>query len=389
MKKTTIAILISFLALFLRGYLAYTGPIEADEVIYFKSAVQFNLAMREGDWNQILYSTQTIEHPQFYRIIYAVGLMAGKPIPSTDDLNMNYENNNKIQSFPWWHKLLILRMISALFGSAAVFLVSLINPLAGLFLAINTFAIKYTSVIYIEALPAFTSLVALLAALKSIKAFQQNSKNWKDWGGWLLLSSLGMGMTAASKYVYAVVGIVIIITILIQGWKHKTSSLLGLAIWGLLSLVFFFMLDPVLWHSPLSELTKSINFNFNYAAGAHVREVGYPFWQPIRWLMISIPQQPNVPWAFNITRSDYFIAADSIIFILAIVGIPNLFKNNKPMFIWLVIGMAFLFIWSTKWPQYILLVLAPYCISAAYGADFFRSVLSRLRPRSERIAIRP
>ena len=366
MKKITIAVLISILALFLRGYLAYTGPIEADEATYFRSAVQYNLAMREGDWNPILFSTQTYEHPQFYRLVYAVGLMAGQPIPNTDNLK-SVQYNVEIQSFPWWHKLFILRMISAFFGSATVFLVSLINPLAGLFLAINTYAIKYTSVIYLEALPAFTSLVALLAALKSIKAFQKNSKNWKEWGGWMLLSSLSMGMTAASKYVYCVVGIVIIITILIRGWKHKTSSLLGLAIWGLLSLAFFFMLDPVLWHSPLSELTKSINFNLNYSAGSHVSEVGYPFWQPLRWLMISIPQQPNVPWAFNLNSSDYFIAADSLIFILAIIGIPSLFKKNKAMFLWLVIGLAFLLIWNTKWPQYILIVLVPYCISAAYG----------------------
>jgi hypothetical protein len=246
----------------------------------------------------------------------------------------------------------------------------LISPIAGLFLAINTYAIKYTSVIYLEALPAFTSLAALMTALKSIKAYQNSSKNWKGWTGWLVLSSLLMGMTAASKYIYAVVGLVIIAAILIEGRKHKISSLLGLTGWGILALAFFFLFDPILWHSPLSGLAQSVNFNLNYSAGVHVREVGYPFWQPIQWLMIAIPQQANHPWAFYVNNGDFFISADTIIFILALVGLPTLFKKNISMFIWLVVGLAFLLVWNTKWPQYIVMVLAPFCVSAAYGFEY-------------------
>jgi hypothetical protein len=371
MKRTTLALFISILALFFRTYVAYHGPIEPDESVYITAASQYNLAARQGDWKQILDSTYNFEHPQFYKLVYAVGLIAGKPILNTASIH----GGNDIQTIAYWHHLFVLRMISVVFGAATVFLVSLINPLAGLFLAIDTYAIKYTSVIYLEALPAFTSLAALMAALKSLKAYQISSRNRKVWIGWLVLSSLLLGMAAASKYIYSLVGIVIIISIIIQGWKHKSVSLIGLACWGLLTLAFFFIFDPILWHNPLSELVKSVNFNFNYSVGQDVKEAGYPFWQPIKWLMISIPQYAITPAAFFLNKGDYFISADSFIFILALVGLLDIFKENKPMFIWLVVGLVFLLLWNTKWPQYILLILVPFCISAAYGFNFLHKRL--------------
>jgi hypothetical protein len=141
------------------------------------------------------------------------------------------------------------------------------------------------------------------------------------------------------------------------------------------------MLDPVLWHSPLNRLIESVKFNINYSLGMHVAEVGYPFWQPLRWLMISLPQQPEHPLASFNNAGDYFILADSVVFILALLGLPTLFKKNKLMFIWLVVGLAFLFLWSTKWPQYILVVLPPLCISAAYGFDMSRLAIIKLKSR--------
>jgi hypothetical protein len=370
MKKTTLAFLISILAFFLRISIAYNGPIEYDEPIYATAAAQYNLAMRQGNWNQILDSTYHIEHPQFYELVYAVGLMAGKSVPDTSLILAGKD----LTSVGFWPKLLILRMISVILGTATVFLVSLIYPPAGLFLAINTYAIHYTSVIYLEALPAFTSLVALISALRSLKAYQESPQNSKRWLGWLVLSSLSLGITAASKYIYCLVGIGIIIAILIQGRRKIVASLLGLAGWGLLALAFFFVFNPVLWNSPLSKLVNSWTMQLIYAASYHV-EVGYPSWQPIKWLMIAIPQQPNIPVAFFINKGDFFISIDSLIFVLALLGLPVLFQKNRPIFIWLVIGLAFLLLWTTKWPQYIMAIMVPFCVSAAHGFDFLLTKL--------------
>ena len=142
------------------------------------------------------------------------------------------------------------------FGAAAVFLLSLVHPLAGLFLAIDTLGIKYTSVIYLDALPTFAGLAALLAALKALELYQKQTG--RRWAVWLVLSALALGITAASKYIYAVVGIAIIAAIILRGWKQKLPVLLGLAAWGVLSLVFFFVLDPVLWtRAPRGRTSRS------------------------------------------------------------------------------------------------------------------------------------
>jgi hypothetical protein len=171
------------------------------------------------------------------------------------------------------------------------------------------------------------------------------------------------------------VGIAILIAAIAQGWKKPLPLLLGLAAWSFLSLGFFFLLDPILWHAPLSRLAASVQFNLNYSAGQHVQEVGYPFWQPFKWLALSIPQQPTSPTAFFVKPGDFWLPADSLVFILSLLGLPVLFRKNRLMFIWLVVGLAFLLIWNTKWPQYILIVLAPFCLSAAYG---FRTILAYL-----------
>jgi hypothetical protein len=274
--------------------------------------------------------------------------------------------------------MLILRIISALLGALAVFLLCLIHPLAGLFLALDTFGIKYTSLIYLEALPALTSLAAMIAAIKSLQAYQNNAGSRWKWAGWLVLSALAMGMSAASKYVYGVVAIAIVIAMIVQGWKQKLPILLGLVGWGVLSVAFFFILDPVLWHAPLARLAASLQYNLSYSAGQHVREVGYPFWQPVQWLLLSIPQQPGSPTAFFFHPGSFLLPIDSLIFILALVGLPACYLKNKPMFIWLVVGLAFLLLWNTKWPQYILIILAPFCLTAAYGFDFIWGKLLQL-----------
>ena len=89
-------------------------------------------------------------------------------------------------------------------------LLAIVNPLAGLFLAVHTFTIKYTSQVMLEALPAFTSLVTVFCYVryKRKKAIVTSSKRLD---GWLISSAVFLGFTAASKYLYCVVAIAILI----------------------------------------------------------------------------------------------------------------------------------------------------------------------------------
>ena len=54
------------------------------------------------------------------------------------------------------------RNVAAAFGVLEVLALAIFNPLAGLFLAIQTWAIKYTSEIMVEAVPSLMSLLAVL-----------------------------------------------------------------------------------------------------------------------------------------------------------------------------------------------------------------------------------
>jgi hypothetical protein len=371
-KKITWAILISLLALFLRVYLAVNGPFEYDETPYFQAAVQYNLAMRSGSWDQILNSDYMIEHPQFNKLVFAAGLLAFGPVKTIAPMPTGYP----LTVVPYWPKLLGLRLISAFFGTVTVFVLSLIHPLAGLFLAVHTFEIKYTSVIYIEALPQLLCLLAMLGALKTLEIYRDGAgAARRSWLKWLLLSALAMGVTLASKYIYGAVMIAIGIAVLGRGWKQRGPVLLGLAGWGILCAAFFVLFDPVLWNGLVERLQASVQFNFNYSNSQFVSSYAYPVWQPVYWLLLSIPQHSTLTQPFFMNKADYFVMADSLIFILALVGLPALFKKNMPMFSWLLVGIAFLLLWRTKWPQYVLLVLPAFCLSAAYGFESVRAYL--------------
>jgi len=125
------------------------------------------------------------------------------------------------------------------------------------------------------------------------------------------------------------VGIVIIMDSLIQGWKHKRSTLLGLAVWGLLASRLFFMFDPILWNSPLNQLIKSVNFNANYSVSQYVRDLVTHSGSQSSWVDDFNSTILQIPFPlFILIKGDFFISADSLIFILALAGLPNLLKKK-------------------------------------------------------------
>jgi 4-amino-4-deoxy-L-arabinose transferase-like glycosyltransferase len=364
------AILFSLLALGLRLNLAFHGPMEWDESVYTESASRLSQAIRSADWGAVLDSSDNIEHPQWSKLVYAVALLPYHPIA----VPVSFHAGDALDSITYWPKLLTLRLISVVFGVAAVFLLSLVNPLAGLFLAVQTMAVKYTSVIYLDSLPAFASLAAFLSAGKALDLFLDptRARGARTWLKWLILSAAGMGMAVASKYMYGAVAAAIGLVGLARAWRSKRQALVGLLGWGALCLFFFFLFDPILWHAPLQRLQESIQFNLNYAAGQHVTvDTRYPFWQPLYWLMLSIPQHSTHLSPFFQEAGNYPIVLDSLIFLCGLVGLPALFQKNKTWLVWLGIGFVFLLLWNTKWPQYVLLVLPPFCMAAASGVEFF------------------
>ncbi len=340
-------------ALSLRLLAVQRLPQDYDEPVYFLAGQHYAAAVRAGDWGELLRYEYNLEHPPLNKLLYGAALTLLPPLPEIPEQPTNPPPPVPY-ALPQPH-FLVTRLTSAVLGALQVLALALVNPLAGLFLAIHTFTIKYTSQTYLEALPALTSAVAVLAYWKSKSR----------WNGWLLVSTVALGLTAASKYLYAVAGVAIVAHWLWTTYPATSPRkvpalarwLAPVALWGLLAVAFFLAADPFLWRDPLDRLKSSLLFNTDFAQSEHVRSAGYPLWQPFVWLAMSVPWHPGV----------FAVAVDPLITLLALTGLRRLWRARSVFAVWLVVGIGFLLLWPTKWPQYILLLIAPLSLVAAEG----------------------
>jgi 4-amino-4-deoxy-L-arabinose transferase-like glycosyltransferase len=363
-KKTGLlraVLLVSVLAGGLRFYAARTLYGDDDESTYMKRAVDYANFIRSGQFNMLASYNLTYEHPALYKILYGIVLLTREPI---DTFHTNQVPRDKPvadgDAGTW---ILADRYLSAVFGTLATAVTTLINPLAGLFLGINTLSVKYTSEVYLEALPLLTSLLCAASYLRWFKRFQGESIQQRGSFAWLAASAFFLGLTAASKYVYCVVGIAVTLHfgLAIIQRQIPWQSFLYLLGWAVLSLAAFFMSDPYLWPNPSARLIQSIQYNFDYSHSQHVLDHHYPFWQPLRWLSAFSSFYNLGP------RLAFIFDLDTPIFMLAVIGLPRLFRQERFFFYWLAVAVTFLLLWNTKWPQYALIALPALGISAAQG----------------------
>ena len=182
---------------------------------------------------------------------------------------------------------------------------------------------------------------------------------------WLALSATALGLTAASKYLYCIAGLAVVADALIRAREQSRGQslrafarafapLLG---WGALAVLVFFAANPYLWPDPIGRLADSVLYHSAYASGAEVQNANFPPWQPLVWLSGS------VAW----DRSAFLVSLDLAITLLALAGLGRLWRRQRVFALWLALGLGFLLVWSTKWPQYILLISAPMAVAAAEG----------------------
>jgi hypothetical protein len=120
--------------------------------------------------------------------------------------------------------------------------------------------------------------------------------------------------------------------------------------------------DPHMWSDPLHRIVQSALFHGDYAQGQTVKEASEPFWKPLLWLVRSIAWPADV----------FVVRLDTLIGLLGLVGVFRLWRTQRVFALWLIIGVIFLLIWPTKWPQYMKTVSAPLCLAAAAG---FRALI--------------
>lgn len=355
---------VTLAAFFLRLRAVERLPIDYDEDDYLAAAQHYSRALLEGDAQEIIHYRYNYEHPVLVKLLYGVVLTH---LPQAPEVPQLPSSAPPAASLPQ-PQFTALRLTSAVLGTLEALTLALFTPLGGLFLAFHTFTIKYTSQVMLEALPALTSLLAVMAYARA-----RGRRN-----GWLVLSALMLGLTAAGKYLYAVAGAAIALhwagSALRAKGREQRRSLIALLGWGALSLAVFVLFDPPLWPDPIGRLRDSLLFSVAYSQGGHVQSAGLPFYQPLLWISQPVPWHPGV----------FVILPDVFILLLALIGLRRLGQRRAVFAVWLAVGLAFLLVWPTKWPQYILVITAPLCLAAAEGAQIvliepLRGVLQRRR----------
>jgi ABC-type sugar transport system permease subunit len=346
-------LLVVAIAWTLRWHAVTTLKVDFDEDDYLRAAQQYATLIRSGNWQGFMQSNYRPEHPPLAKIIYGLSILSAPNAPLIPDRLTTADPD---QSLPK-AQLIDARKTGAFLGTLTVAFLALVNPLAGFFLATHAFTIKYVSQVMLEALPAFTSLMMVLCYLQGKKKNPQKTDHW------IIFSSIFLGLTAASKYIYCVIGFAILIDwfLTYQEQNRLKDFLLHVLLWGLLALVVFFVFDPYFWPAPLARLQESIFYHIGYSTGAsEVQRANFPFYQSLIYLGTS-------PVALGWQPSAFPVALDTIIAILAALGIRSLWKKQRVYVLWLGVALVFLFFWPTKWAQYILILTAPISMAAAEG----------------------
>lgn len=320
----TIALIV-LAGLLLRAWAAWQLPLDADEPVYMQAASDYATRIKAGDLQAVINYPGNREHPPLVKLLYSLPFNL---------LPHHYDSSPQ---------LYFNRGLSVVFGTLVVLMVSLIDPLAGAFVAGHSMAIKYTSEVYLEALPMAASWLAVLA-------FRQAQTGRRRW---LWISAVALGVAAASKYTYLVVVPVIGFLAL----EHRPLRWRDLLAYGLIALAAFWLLNPTLWHDPFQRLRDSLFFHAAYTQGRDVARAAYPWYQPLVWISNDVPWHPQV---------FFFFTADRFVFWFLLPGLYLAWRQRQRwIIVWVGVALVTLLLWPTKWPQYTLIMTVPLCLAAA------------------------
>jgi ABC-type sugar transport system permease subunit len=342
--------------------------IDYDEDDYLRAGQIYAEAIRTGDWGVFTDTNYRPEHPPLAKIAYGVVLAALPPAQLVPDRPTSAGPALRLPE----PQLGAARLTAATFGVLEVAAVALVDPIGGLFLAVHTWTIKYTSQVMLEALPALLSVLTVLAYLAWKRRWLSRRGPPADRrlripvSSWLILSAVFLGLTAAGKYLYVVAGVAVLLDMVWVRWRagdrlprpqrgwSAVSAPLG---WGVLAIAVFIAASPYLWPDPVGRITDSLLYFGRYANTApEVANAGFPLWQPFVWLATN-----------DLASGIYVVTLDVVVTLLALVGMGRLWRRERTWVLWIALALVFLLLWPTKWPQYILVLTAPLSLAAAQG----------------------
>jgi hypothetical protein len=243
-------------ALLARGLAVRELPPDFDELAYLPAAYWYAERMAPGRWGELPDEPDNAEHPPMVKLAYAWQLRrSGAPEPEWAKVRVGRPMPDGARE-----AFREARTLSAAAGILQVALLAAAAPAAGLWLAVDTYHVKYTAQAYIEALPGLLALLAVLV-------FERALRRRVDPGrallpapeaprtGPLLVAAALLGLATAGKYGYGLVLSLTFAPFLLDRARHRPRLLAGFAA---VALATFLAADPALWPNPAVRLWDSV-----------------------------------------------------------------------------------------------------------------------------------
>ncbi len=309
-------------ALLVRVPAATSLPLDWDEPIYMEAASEVAQAIRNKDWSTALSPTLNREHPSLVKVAYGVSL-----VPHGTDVGLV-------------ERLASMRGISMMAGLMAVAALTWVHPAAGLVLATHTIHAKYSSQAYLDSLPMLWMTVAMLIGWKNRTA--PNSRS-------LVVAGACWGAASAGKWLHGIPGLVLLWAI--PGWRARIRL-------ACVALAGMFVLDPSLWLDPLGRITEMVTMHVEYGAGL---DATTHWWTP--WIHLG----NGGPSDWHPEAFPYSI--DGVWLVLAGFGLWMARRTPWARYLaaWIGLPMLVLMVWGTRWPQHLMVVVAPVSLAAGVG----------------------
>jgi hypothetical protein len=340
-----------------RIHAARALPPDFDEMVYLPLAYEYAARLPERI-EEIPGFPENREHPPMVKLVYGAAvdladpaepdwetLRVGKPIP--DAARPAFASG---------------RWPNVVAGTLQLALVSFASPLAGALLAIEPYHAKYTSQAMLEAIPGVFAILAVLLAGAALRRRRL-----------VLLAAAAacVGAAAAGKYPYGIVLGLTLLPFVVAGFPRRPAVWLGFVAVALAALL---ALDPTFWPGPLARAREAVAFHWAYAHGDHVVESGLPWHAQVGWLFKAAP----LDWHRGVFLTGVVARA---LLPLAAIGFPVAWRERRIFAVWALVGMVFLLLWPTKWPQYLLMVLPALAVCAACAPAAIAALAARVRRR--------
>ena len=249
-------------------------PIDYDEDDYLRAGQLYATGIQEGDLGVFLRDNYRTEHPPLSKIITGLALAPLDPVPEIPDRPTTAEPATDL---PQPH-LDVARSVNAAFGVATAVLLAIVSPVGGLFLAVHTWTVKYSSQVMLEAVPAFFALLAVVLASRAWRTELPGRRSRVARGGRHRVrarvrrevSLWRRGPRDRGRLAMA------------DQRGHRADDgrrtagrvarwVLPVAGWFVLGFAVFMIASPYLWPDPVGRLVSSITYHGGYATSERCR----------------------------------------------------------------------------------------------------------------------